>query len=350
MSDQNSNLLYDPIQRPNCPICGSIGRVIHNGLTDDLYGAPGRWGFRSCDSWDCDLIWLDPLPHAEDLVRAYQNYYTHDEASDLLKKAKPIPGSWVGREYLSTRYGYPRVSEAGNLRFVTSFVGLLPKFKANLLHYIAHLHFEHGGSLLEIGCGNGDFLHGMRELGWNVAGVELDAQSVAIARKRGLDVYHGTVENILLPKSSFSAIVMNHVIEHLIDPLSALKACYDLLRPGGQIIITTPNPASLGHRLFKSNWRGLEPPRHIHLFCPASARLCIEKAGFVNYSIRTTAHCADGILRQSVLIRFPSWRRALAGKFVAAVLGGALAQLEVFAKGSSSLGGEEWLIRACRPL
>jgi predicted SAM-dependent methyltransferase len=59
-----------------------------------------------------------------------------------------------------------------------------------------------------------------------------------------------------------------------------IKKCYEALSEGGIIFITTPNTSSFGHRIFKGNWRGLEPPRHIFIFSPASIRKILEDAGF----------------------------------------------------------------------
>ena len=57
-----------------------------------------------------------------------------------------------------------------------------------------------GGRLLDVGCGNGLFLEKMRNLGWEVVGVETDEKAVEVARKRfGLDIYHGTLEQVNFP-------------------------------------------------------------------------------------------------------------------------------------------------------
>ncbi|MBN2408840.1 MAG: class I SAM-dependent methyltransferase, partial [Candidatus Aminicenantes bacterium] len=79
---------------------------------------------------------------------------------------------------------------------------------------------------------------------------------------------------------SFQAIVMNHVIEHVPDPSGVLRKCRRLLAPGGRMVIVTPNPAGLGHRLFKKSWANLDPPRHPHLFSPKALRAAAEEAGF----------------------------------------------------------------------
>jgi hypothetical protein len=56
-------------------------------------------------------------------------------------------------------------------------------------------------------------------------------------------------------------------------------------------MVYTPNTASLGHQLFKKSWRGLEPPRHLYLFCPKSMRAGLSRAGFSHFDVRTVNSC-----------------------------------------------------------
>jgi predicted SAM-dependent methyltransferase len=79
---------------------------------------------------------------------------------------------------------------------------------------------------------------------------------------------------------------MSHVIEHVHDPVGVLKSCFELLRPGGVLWLETPNICSFGHETFGRNWRGLEPPRHLVIFSPASMRGALEVAGFSTVEIQ----------------------------------------------------------------
>lgn len=80
------------------------------------------------------------------------------------------------------------------------------------------------------------------------------------------DVDLGDLLDIGLEAASFDVIVMNHVIEHVYDPVATLVECRRLLAPEGKIIIITPNLKSYGHEIYGEDWRALEPPRHLHLF------------------------------------------------------------------------------------
>jgi 2-polyprenyl-3-methyl-5-hydroxy-6-metoxy-1,4-benzoquinol methylase len=77
------------------------------------------------------------------------------------------------------------------------------------------------------------------------------------------------------------------VIEHVPDPASLLKECRRVLRPGGKLVVATPNCKSLGHSLFKENWRGLEPPRHLQILSPLALRRFLSEAGFKQVKIMT---------------------------------------------------------------
>ncbi len=155
------------------------------------------------------------------------------------------------------------------------------------------------GRLLDVGCGSGAFLVRMRELAWKVCGVEPDPEAARLARQQGLEVYQALVEEAELPSAAFDAVTMNHVIEHVVDPLAALRACARVLRPGGRLVAVTPNWHSLLHRRFGHFWEHLDPPRHLWLFTAQSLAACAQQAGLRVEQIRTSARSAQGTWRVS---------------------------------------------------
>jgi SAM-dependent methyltransferase len=96
-----------------------------------------------------------------------------------------------------------------------------------------------------------------------------------------LDVRDGLLQQQSLPEAYFDAITMTHVIEHLHDPMDTLHRCWKLLKPGGQITVTTPTWDARGHQIFGVDWLALDPPRHLILFTEASLRRAMESCGFV---------------------------------------------------------------------
>jgi 2-polyprenyl-3-methyl-5-hydroxy-6-metoxy-1,4-benzoquinol methylase len=137
-----------------------------------------------------------------------------------------------------------------------------------------------GRRVLDVGCGNGTFLLDMRAAGWEVHGLDVDPDAVAAARAAGVPAELGFLEDSTLKRESFTAVTLNHVIEHIHDPHAALRMCHDLLLPTGVLWIATPNFDSTSHREFGRHWRGLEPPRHLVLYRSSSLDHILTQAGF----------------------------------------------------------------------
>lgn len=251
---------------PRCTVCGTLGEPLYRRLRDRLFGAPGEWDLKKCSNQNCGLLWLDPMPIEEDIGKAYHNYYTHQDpsvpATTLLRRVYRR----IKAGYLAGKYGY----EAGNTSPLFRLLGFLfylhPGRRASLDASVFYLPTQPGARLLEVGCGSGATLKGMVDLGWHAEGVDFDAKSVRNARSKGLTVHHGDLIAQKYEDSTFDAIVMSHVIEHVPDPLQVLQESYRILKPGGVLVVLTPNTGSFGHWIYRDNWRGLEPPRHLHLF------------------------------------------------------------------------------------
>jgi ubiquinone/menaquinone biosynthesis C-methylase UbiE len=131
----------------------------------------------------------------------------------------------------------------------------------------------------------------MNRLGWRTTG--LDISSVAIKRVRGrlgLDALVGTLPNPGLPASGFDIVTMWHSLEHVHDPLAVLKSAYRLLAPGGRLLVAAPNIDSLPFRYFGPAWYGLDLPRHLTHFTPATLRAVLRCAGFQNRRVQMLRH------------------------------------------------------------
>ena len=287
----------------SCSVCGSSGEVLYSGLDDVLFGAPGEWTLKRCANQACGLLWLDPQPIEEDVGKAYATYYTHQGAAAGTSLPKRIFRQ-TRASYLRSTLGYERATSTRGWRWLAPLGHVHPggaqAFAATVMFLPAP---EGGASLLDVGCGGGDFIAAMRELGWKVSGVETDPVAVERARGRTLDVHLGDLESAAFDDVSFDAVTLAHVIEHVHDPQRLLAECRRILKPDGMLALTTPNSSSWGHRHFGRDWRGLEPPRHIHIFNSKNIRHLLESAGLQPIRVATLAINASAIWPASAAIR-----------------------------------------------
>lgn len=270
---------------PYCPVCGSAERsLLYKGLTDRVFCvADGVWDLYRC-VW-CTSGYLDPRPTPESIGRAYVGYYTHNAEDHFIVRRRGRIRSLLHdliNGYQNRRYGLQRSPALPVGRWL---LPLLPSLRTAADAECRHLPPlpVGGGRLLDVGCGNGGFLMLARQAGWQVEGVDFDAGAVRAARSRGLEVHHGGVDVLTGCGESFDVITLSHVIEHVHDPMTALRRLHALLKPGGILWLDTPNFASLGSRRFRMNWRGLEPPRHLVLFNPRSMQWALRAAGFQSF-------------------------------------------------------------------
>ena len=292
MIAQNSKILARP--NPECELCGSKGMLLYQNLTDRLFGTAGQWNLRRCPNSRCGLVWLDPMPLPEEIGKAYQTYYTHEDgggsASGRAVKASPI--------WRAMRQFYLQLER------LTS----IPRERERVTGM--YLEETPPGKLLEVGCGSGQRLAELRKRGWQVEGQEVDPRAAEFARTRyGVQVHQGELEKLALPDEGFDAIVTNHVIEHVFHPEALLKECRRLLKPGGVLVVITPNINSFGHRHFRENWLSLDPPRHLHLFSTKNLQSLASKAGFTDGRPWTTAANAQVVALGSIDIRMEGAHR-----------------------------------------
>jgi SAM-dependent methyltransferase len=130
--------------------------------------------------------------------------------------------------------------------------------------------FQDRGRLLDVGCAYGFFLEEAKPF-YDVSGIEIAEEAAAACRARGLRVATGVADEAHMAELGMTdVIVLLDVIEHLPDPAATLELCARQLNPGGIIVITTGDFASLYARLAGPHWRLMTPPQHLWFFTPAS--------------------------------------------------------------------------------
>ena len=294
---------------PYCVLCGDRGEQIYRDLPDRLFGVPGQFNFSHCDT--CKLIWLNPRPVLEDIPKCYENYCTHANIEEgtfgshvrLLASLRDE----VRLAILCGYYGYHHLHESHVLCRFGPILAKIPflKYRAvydDLRERFPHYCGEQNALLVDVGCGRGDYLKRMQDLGWHVLGIEPDIVSATLAERKGIRVFKGTLEAAKLPEGTADQITMQHVIEHLPDPFTTINECFRILKKGGRLVIYTPNNESLGYRIFRESWLALDPPRHLFVFSSKCMALLLEKSSFKKYDINTVSVSARKIYDSSLLI------------------------------------------------
>ena len=226
--------MKDKDRLPHCPLCaanGNLFRVLPEYSRAHYYRCSG-----------CGIIWLAKDAWPEHLETHYSTVY-----------------------YTDTYTGRPGA--------FPSFAYRLPLIESCI---------PAGGKVLEVGAASGEFLYLLKSKGYDVIGVELSAAAVAAGRARyGLDLRQGTLRDADLSPGSVDAVVLFHVLEHVPDPAALLTDIFQVLKPGGCVLIEVPDPSSvdavLSPRLMRSV---LDFPHHLFSFTPSCLRAFLVRAGF----------------------------------------------------------------------
>lgn len=271
-----------------CPICQSTTRtVLYEGLTDTLFQcAPGRWTLHACSG--CGTAYLDPRPSAASIGKAYAQYCTHPAAADPAT-AGNAPG-WRSalrtlaraslNSYRNARWQMALTPSNAWGRYVVPWV--LP-VRASIEQQMRHMPSQPAGRpgrLLDVGCGNGAFLKVAQAAGWSAQGIDFDPIAVAEARRQGMAVDLGGIDQLATQAQTYDWITCSHVLEHVHEPQQLLHSLHRLLRPGGTLWLQMPNLESIGHRAYGTHWVGVDAPRHLTLPTLPALRSALEKAGF----------------------------------------------------------------------
>lgn len=170
------------------------------------------------------------------------------------------------------------------------------------------------GKALDVGASLGYFVDELSFAGFSAEGLEPSADAIKLARSRGLRMHKGYLGTKKLPSNSYDVIVLNHTLEHIKDPIQAIKDIYKLLRPNGIVCIESPNFASIEAMISQSRWRYLYPTEHYSQFTPQSLKTLLIQNGFTVESTRTYAAGFDFASLFAELrrcIRELDWKRLL---------------------------------------
>lgn len=204
-------------------------------------------GYRIARCRVCGLAYVDPKPSREELAALYAGYHYRNGQDEA---------SWnrlMGRIFRES---------AELLRPANEGAG--------------------PGRLLDVGCGFGTFVGLMRGRGWDATGVDPSTSAAAAAKKTGVPVRLGTLEELDVPAGFYDAITLFYVLEHLPEPIVALKKIHALLKPGGTLLVRVPHTTPIVRLLspFGAGGSLYDPPFHLYDFSPPVLFRMLSDAGF----------------------------------------------------------------------
>jgi SAM-dependent methyltransferase len=247
---------------PNCMLCGCVV-VSRDPRWESLLALRAPYAVLHCDA--CSLRWLSPRPSAA----GYQALYSN---RNYFGGVGAVPED------------YSRVVAERR-----------DAFSRRLLRIERHCGSGRPLKLLDYGAAFGDFVELARARGHHCDGIELsdDARGMAL-REHGIELMSPGQEDTIAA-GIYDVLHMNHVLEHMPDPLAHLRRCGHWLRPGGLLVVEVPQQfdnlldrtrrlLSVGGRQREFNAYSLH---HTYFFSPRSLREVARRSGLEEVSLRT---------------------------------------------------------------
>jgi 2-polyprenyl-3-methyl-5-hydroxy-6-metoxy-1,4-benzoquinol methylase len=219
------------LTRRPCPTCGSTEETLE--LEKDH--------MRIVRCRQCDLVFVNPTFDEAHYKSVYASQAYQDIVRDL---------GINSHEYRVNRFGTERV------RLMSE-----------------HLRVNGGAPrYLDVGCSTGFVVEAARDKGWDAIGIDLNPSAIEFGRSRGLDLRTIALEEAGFAPRTFDAVSLFDVLEHLLDPRRTLRACADLLAPGGILFLYVPNFDSASRLLMGANAHFIWPTHHLNYYTPTTMR------------------------------------------------------------------------------
>jgi SAM-dependent methyltransferase len=240
-------------------------------MYDDRYGYPGEFDLRRCRR--CGHHHLDAAFSPEALSDLYSRFYPRSLLDlDAIRVPSEVRGfsAWLQGE------------KASAFRWVP------PQVK-----------------VLDVGCGFGEALLYHRARGCEASGIEADSNILRVAERFDLDARVGLFTADQFKPASFDYVTLDQVVEHSLDPVALLIDVAKVLKPGGAVILSTPNSAGAGARVFGRRWINWHAPYHLQSFTRRSIRHAVGRAGLETASVRTITNSAWAFYQACHLFSVP---------------------------------------------
>lgn len=250
-----------------CPYCGNEAADLWTYGRDQLHHITDMtFPYFKCR--DCDVIFLARRPCSNEMGAFYPVDYSPYRQSLPQEICKPRSRTFKSKTFKRVFNGITRRL----LHFEIRAKSEVEK------HYDKPME---GELFLDFGCGGSDCLDKMRKKGMRTIGIDfspIPLESLKAKGHQGLLVEPGLWKSIR--DESVSFVRMNHVLEHLYNPRDVLAHLYEKLQRGGVLHVAVPNPRAWLARAFRSDWWGLDCPRHLVLYPPTVLKGLLTEIGF----------------------------------------------------------------------
>ncbi|OGW77870.1 MAG: hypothetical protein A3I73_00235 [Omnitrophica bacterium RIFCSPLOWO2_02_FULL_45_16] len=235
-----------------CPVCGSKEWTKRYRIDS--------WNIEECGA--CGFAKIDPLPVGEERGK----YYREEKIVERNIKQK-------------------RPSQKFSRLLKRLFSAATGREKGAIFYNKLRRHLSPKSKILDIGCGDGSFIRKAQE-NFVCTGIEISEYLASMARGRpGLKVITGNFLNTSFLNEEYDGITLISILEHLDDPLEAIKKCFNLLKRRGVLLLKTVNYGCLNRRIKKMRWTGFRPPDHVIYFNPSNLKILLKNAGFKKIKI-----------------------------------------------------------------
>lgn len=238
------------IHYTHCPICGSAS--LQPVLSARDHTVSGE-EFQLLQCAACTLRFTQDVPDAASITPYYksENYISHTNTSKGL---------------INGLYQFVRKRTL--------------KRKRRLIETLTGIH---KGNLLDVGSGTGAFVQEMNQQGWQVTGLEPDADARKVAKEVNAAVLTDISAFYQLETGVYDAITMWHVLEHVHELQGYIAHLKNLLKENGRLFIAVPNYTSKDAGIYQAHWAAYDVPRHLYHFSPQSVHELMEKHGLKIY-------------------------------------------------------------------
>lgn len=233
------------LEAAECPNGCMAGDVPVLAGRDRLHGIPGEFSIVQCQQ--CGLQRVSPRPTPATIGAYYPEDYGPYHADLVAVRLPRGFAAWLHK----------------HLRLQTR---VLPPLQP--------------GRMLEIGCASGSYMEHARSLGWRVDGIEFSESAATVARRKGFSVQSGSLEQARPPEQAYDLVVAWMVLEHLHQPVEALRRVREWMQPGGYLVALVPDAGSLARTLFKNRCYDLHLPAHLFHYTPRTLTMVLENAGW----------------------------------------------------------------------